>query len=966
MVASCCVLLAVALAQGTQSCANAETRAGATGSWTIVQGPSFPEGESQISSLAVDASNPERQYVTNGRVVMRSLDGGCGWEKAFALPASASVDEPLADGNGTIRNVVARGGRVVANVTGPTSEPTVMLNGREYPGDTVTMVYSSGDAGATWGPSEPIVEPTGGNGPLAQAPSDPKVVYLATGQQMHRSDDGGRTFRRLDQMVTDEVIATSRLQEIAVDPRSSQTLIVRGDFSVWRSTNGGTTFTPYGGPQNEGPASPYLVGPSFGRDGRVVFSDGDRDDFEQMRGENRAWVVSDDGGAGFTRRTPEEFGRVTGLVNTLAAGASSKDLLVTTRAAAGRGDSDVYRWKPDAGRLVGVDEFGLAPLAGSQFEDGSEPRAFFHNGRQIIAWKTPPGGTGFLPGTPPVTVRPPVTDVPVDGKEPPQPEDRPKGPPAILTPAEGDVRVEPGSSTLVDYRLEIPRRPSRLDAFYLVDSSGSTRPYIERLGKNFQTLSDKLVARGVDGWFGLGEYQDVESGSNPGTRYRRRSDLRPPGAYLKSRFDSINTNGGNEPGYTALHQVATGSGIEEPSRGLPVKPNQQANWRQGTVRLIVHAADEPFSEDPDGPTPAQTYDALRERNIRFVGLAVLDAPVPVGQQLTDCGPVQDTGLPDSQQLNAVGGPLLLCQMQKVARETGSLAPQGGVDCNGDGVTDVLEGQPLVCVVTDGQLVDVSAIDVAVERLVLTFPLAESVLLATKDAQPPVGVEITPGGDYSKVDTRVGAVSAFAVRFSCAADQAGKVFDVPLEGRLRDLPIAEAKPRVICGEAAPAAVPPVKSPKAPAEDPASSPRPDPVQAFAPVTQQAPVVAPVPLIPPPPAPVPASAPAPSTAQANSPAQASSTSAAQASSPATSPGSVSATAREQEEELVFQTVRVEDVPGGEEEQLNFSRNPDNDQLPWLMRTLGFAGVLGAGALAARRRQLTRTRMTRKAYDR
>jgi hypothetical protein len=49
-----------------------------------------------------------------------------------------------------------------------------------------------------------------------------------------------------------------------------------------------------------------------------------------------------------------------------------------------------------------------------------------------------------------------------------------------------------------------------------------------------------------------------------------------------------------------------------------------------------------------------------------------------------------------------------------------------------------------------------------------------------------------------------------------------------------------------------------------------------------------------------------------------------------------------------------------------LHFARAGDAEQLPWVLRTFGFAGVLGAGALAARRRQTSRTRTTRKVYDR
>src|SRR5215471_12050247 len=92
-----------------------------------------------------------------------------------------------------------RGGRVLA-VSGVPGEPEHF-----YFGSVNGGVWESRNAGRTWRPIFDSV-PVGSIGALAVAPSDPKVIYVGTGEADKRSDisqgrgvykstDAGRTWR---------------------------------------------------------------------------------------------------------------------------------------------------------------------------------------------------------------------------------------------------------------------------------------------------------------------------------------------------------------------------------------------------------------------------------------------------------------------------------------------------------------------------------------------------------------------------------------------------------------------------------------------------------------------------------------------------------------------------------------------------------------------------------------------------
>jgi photosystem II stability/assembly factor-like uncharacterized protein len=142
-----------------------------------------------------------------------------------------------------------RGGRT-ETVSGVPSEPDVFYIGAANGG-----VWRTEDAGRTWTPIFDSQD-TGSIGAIAVAPSDPSVIYAASGEGRQRPDlavgdgfyastDAGRTWQHLGLRDGEQI------PMIAVDPRDPKRLFVAVlghpygpnlERGVYRSTDGGVTF----------------------------------------------------------------------------------------------------------------------------------------------------------------------------------------------------------------------------------------------------------------------------------------------------------------------------------------------------------------------------------------------------------------------------------------------------------------------------------------------------------------------------------------------------------------------------------------------------------------------------------------------------------------------------------------------------------------------------------------------------
>jgi len=142
-----------------------------------------------------------------------------------------------------------RGGRTRA-VAGVPSQPNVFYMGQVNGG-----VWKSNDLGRTW---NPIFElpPTQSIGAIAVAPSDPNIVYVASGEGLHRPDlavgngiykstDAGKTWTHLGLHDSQQIPA------LVIDPRNANRLFaaVLGhpygpseERGIFRSTDGGVSW----------------------------------------------------------------------------------------------------------------------------------------------------------------------------------------------------------------------------------------------------------------------------------------------------------------------------------------------------------------------------------------------------------------------------------------------------------------------------------------------------------------------------------------------------------------------------------------------------------------------------------------------------------------------------------------------------------------------------------------------------
>jgi photosystem II stability/assembly factor-like uncharacterized protein len=162
-----------------------------------------------------------------------------------------------------------RGGRTRA-LAGVPSQPNVF-----YIGSVGGGVWKSDDFGDTWTPIFDDQD-TGSIGAIAVAASDPNIIYvgcgeglprpdLAVGDGMYKSTDAGKTWTHLG------LHDAQQIANIAVDPRDPNKLFVavlghpfgpNPERGIYRSTDGGSTFTKILGRDDNTGGSDVEIDPS--------------------------------------------------------------------------------------------------------------------------------------------------------------------------------------------------------------------------------------------------------------------------------------------------------------------------------------------------------------------------------------------------------------------------------------------------------------------------------------------------------------------------------------------------------------------------------------------------------------------------------------------------------------------------------------------------------------------------------
>jgi photosystem II stability/assembly factor-like uncharacterized protein len=142
-----------------------------------------------------------------------------------------------------------RGGRTRA-ASGVPTQPNVF-----YVGAVNGGVWKTSDYGRTW---QPIFDqqPTGSIGAIVVAPSDPHIVYVGSGEGLHRPDlsVGDGIYKSTDAGVTWTHLSLrdgQQISQMAVDPRDPNRLFVavaghpygpNPERGIYRSTDGANTF----------------------------------------------------------------------------------------------------------------------------------------------------------------------------------------------------------------------------------------------------------------------------------------------------------------------------------------------------------------------------------------------------------------------------------------------------------------------------------------------------------------------------------------------------------------------------------------------------------------------------------------------------------------------------------------------------------------------------------------------------
>jgi len=765
--------------------------------WEAIAKPAFDNGPQTMTAYAVQPTDPSILYVTNGKTVMRSSDSGCTFDEVLELRPEASGDVALSSATTTITSLTLpeRGSprRVIA--TAVEVESGV---GRPH-----VLRTDTGNNG-TWEIADGGLPPVGRPVDLRIAPADARIVYLSLRAvsslddtpvgpippvggapspsgpvgALYRSGNGGQSWTQVAQ--GDQLGGATVLDDVAVSDLSADRVFVIADGVLLSSSDGGATFTDSGLTRAQQSSAGYRFTTLDIFQQRILA-------FSRTTTAGRpAAVRSNDNGRTYSAST------VPFVAESAAHGSRTSDVVVGTTLA--DGTTDVYALSNN--RWVAVTPAPNAVPFRVQIDRvrsirfGLSPEKLY----RTIADRSKPG------------VAPPPIRVDSDagnlaGVRPPS-----------LLPRSQSVVLDIGQSKQITYTLQIPRRPTPLDVYIVLDNSGSMAAFIDDLRTNLAAAVSGLRSSAVNVYAGLGYYKSLTSPP----LYDRLVDVGPVNQNFFDQLATLDpkkTTGNQEPILDALYQSATGEGrsditfaalstcdIDPGLPGCQIPRNKQANFRTDSLRVLLHAGNEEWDRELQGsPSFDKTAAALRERRIKHVGIAVL--------------------------------PIARRDMQDMARATGALAGPGGVDCSGDGRPDIAQGQPLVCS-GNGELARtlVQILNGVTDVQDLRF-FSRRPSPVLRDLQP---TRILP------INVKADSTVTLRATVSCQGVEPGQ-YEVTFGAALREATIAEAGALVTCG-LVPAAIAGVANPPAPPQQQAAPAQPP--AAPAPVPAPAPQINPAP--------------------------------------------------------------------------------------------------------------------------
>lgn len=736
------LLLAVAatgsmVAGGAGSVVHAAAKSGTCarqnigGGWAA-SAPHFPSGESQhiVQAVAVPYV-PGRAFATNGTSLMRTDDLGCSWHE-IAKPASTSqsilpadVPQPL---DGLLRFPA---NLTITDIAAPSS---ATQSADVYIGGTLVSAFKHQPVVYAVTQDGHMLERSSGlpgSGDLqdvsavAFAPND--VYAIVTGGDPVTGGHGIYTSGNFGGNWQPGSAPIDGLTQLRADPGVPTTAYALGPRGLMVTYKGGQSeFIQHGRPADDMASYDVVSG---GGGARIVTGHTNAAHIDRSDDAGSSWV---------TEPTPVNAAEValTPLLDYVAV-ADSHRLFIEK----GGDKAAAHDVTPSAG-VPSQLQFTAPSAAGYVLQGVLGDRVLFH---------------GFnLDG---VTLDVQHLQRVVLNKQGP-----PKQFPATLTPHTTDITLRPGAHRDVPYQLLLPRTPSPVDVMFLVDTTDSMQATIDGLRKDLAIIVNDVAGTGLDTRFGVAEFRDYapnvrdmgagEIGDKPYT-LRRKVGL--DDASLEQALNKLKVAGGGDPpeaDLTALLQSTTGQG-QIAGKKVVVPVGQDAGYRTGSLRLAVLATDAPFHREKHYLTPQwdTVVSALRAHRVYQIGLAV---------QQSNEDPAQ---APQFESMR---------DEQAMATATGSLAPRGGVDCNGDLVPDIAAGQPFVCKVPI-QKTTTSVGGVKLNEQTLPVKLAPAIVNAAENLPDLRTIGLVFNGDarVASLITRAPVLNlrndnttGYTVRFTC--------------------------------------------------------------------------------------------------------------------------------------------------------------------------------------------------------
>ncbi len=763
---------------------------------------STPPLSGTIVDLEVDVDRPSRVWATDGLEVVRSDDGGCSWTSTWA------VDGGLLDGEARIVELVTPPGDV------DWLSAWVLAPSATLPGRVVPMVATTRDGGGEWievtdglPDSIQMELPAGGCdrtcGMVGTTDGDDTVYLWFTepaGVSVYWTLSGGRVFsvrsepaRPLRFDVRTDLPADEMVTD---DPGYFGLFGVRRSEGATASDDGGRTWNEW--PEHFGD----FPGVEFGFPDEAVGEAADRR-------VDRYLVAELDPSTGVLLATHAKYSDVLGWHRAPTAGVTGRVTGMTSL-----GDASIVAVTTTDGVFVG-EQVGLAevvwrPLVerpGLRRAQFAGDRLWLHDGASIAA--IDPDVLPRLLDLPPVPVPPAQLDLPpFDPANPYQPL------PGTLEAASTRIEVSPGASVDLDLVLDVPATDARVDLVFLVARHGSMDDDLESLAREIMFIVKDLVAAGVDVNVGVGVY-----GSQ--VRYHRYRDVGVPDDEFKKVVEDIHGFGDASAAYTALDAALAGMIFPATATKFATFKGIEFHWRPNSTRLMVHVTDTvPFTDDEQTGEPGATVEdghrALVEADVLHLGLVAGNG---TGVEADDWTRMRE--------LSAVSGALAV----------------NPIDCNGDGITDLRPGDPIVCFLpagaTNGTVAGLNLLPGLSEVMVDLVDAATDIAPLEFFTTTPELVPVLGAADgRTTIDLKADVRVPTRASLTCGPELAGEVVTTRLSAVSGTRGLATTTLDIACGVAA--VVPPaVAAPTAAVED-----EPAPVEVIAPVPV-VPAAAPVPV-------------------------------------------------------------------------------------------------------------------------